>query len=68
MISSIQKINNYLLPTAQTHFRNMEDGAERPIYIIREGKIKRSCYYRESDRYSGVNLKHLRIYGRQYNN
>jgi hypothetical protein len=42
----------------------MGDEAGRPIYIIREGKIERSRYYRESDRYSGVSLKYLRIYER----
>jgi hypothetical protein len=46
----------------------MGDGAGRPIYIIREEKIERSHRYRESDRYSNVNLKYLRIYERQYNN
>jgi hypothetical protein len=68
MTSSIQKINDYLLPVAQTHSKDMEDEAGRPIYIIREGEIEYSHRYREPDRYSGVNLKHLRIYGRQYNN
>jgi hypothetical protein len=42
----------------------MEDGAGRPIYIIREGKIEYSRRYREPDRYSDVNLKYLRIYKR----
>jgi hypothetical protein len=46
----------------------MGDEAGRSIYMIREGKIKRFRRYRESNRYSGVNLKYLRIYGRQYNN
>jgi hypothetical protein len=40
----------------------------RSIYIIRKGKIECFRRYRESDRYSGVNLKHLLIYKRQYNN
>jgi hypothetical protein len=42
----------------------MEDGAERSIYIIRKEKIECSRYYRESNRYSGANLKYLRIYKR----
>jgi hypothetical protein len=42
----------------------MEDETERSIYIIRKRKIERSRRYRESDRYSGVNLKYLRIYSR----
>jgi hypothetical protein len=42
----------------------MGDGAGRPIYIIRKKKIKHFRRYREPDRYSGVNLKYLRIYGR----
>jgi hypothetical protein len=36
--------------------------------MIREREIERFRRYRESDRYSGVNLKHFRIYERQYNN
>jgi hypothetical protein len=46
----------------------MGDGAGQSIYIIRERKIERFRRYRESDRYSNVNLKYLRIYKRQYNN
>jgi hypothetical protein len=42
----------------------MGDGAGRPIYMIREGKIEYFRRCRESDRYSGVNLKYLRIYKR----
>jgi hypothetical protein len=42
----------------------MGDEAGRPIYIIRKKKIERSRRYREFDRYSSVNLKHLRIYER----
>jgi hypothetical protein len=42
----------------------MGDKAERPIHIIRERKIEYSRHYRESDRYSNVNLKYLRIYKR----
>jgi hypothetical protein len=42
----------------------MGDEAGRPIYVIREREIKRSRRYRESDRYSNVNLKYLRIYRR----
>jgi hypothetical protein len=68
MILSIQKINIYLLSAAQTHSKNIKDGAGRPIYIIREKKIERSRRYRKSDRYSNANLKYLRIYERQYNN
>jgi hypothetical protein len=64
IISSIQKINNYLLSATQTHFKNMEDGTGRPIYIIRKKKIERFRRYRKSDRYSNVNLKYLRIYRR----
>jgi hypothetical protein len=45
MISLIQKINNYLLSAAQTHFRDIEDVAGRPIYIIRERKVERSRRY-----------------------
>jgi hypothetical protein len=36
----------------------------RPIYVIRERKIEYFRRYRESDRYSGVSLKYLRIYER----
>jgi hypothetical protein len=68
MIPSIQKINNYLLSAAQTHSKDIGDGAERPIYIIREREIECFRRCRKPDRYSGVNLKHLRIYKRQYNN
>jgi hypothetical protein len=68
IILSIQKINNHSLPITQTHFKNIKKGTGRPIYIIREKKIERFRHYREPDRYSGVNLKHLRIYRRQYNN
>jgi hypothetical protein len=68
IISSIQEINNYLLSAAQTYSKDMRDGAERPIYIIREREIEYSRRCREPDRYSGVSLKHLRIYERQYNN
>jgi hypothetical protein len=64
IISSIQKINNYLLSAAQTHSKDIENGAGRSIYIIREGEVERSRRYRESDYYSGVSLKYLRIYGR----
>jgi hypothetical protein len=46
----------------------MENRTGRLIYIIRKKKIERFYRYRESDRYSNVNLKYLRIYGRQYNN
>jgi hypothetical protein len=46
----------------------MKNGTRRPIYIIREKEIERSRRCREPDRYSDVNLKHLRIYKRQYNN
>jgi hypothetical protein len=46
----------------------MKNRTGRPIYIIRKKKIERFRRYRESDRYSGVSLKHLRIYKRQYNN
>jgi hypothetical protein len=46
----------------------MGDGAGRLIYVIREKKIERFRRYRKFDRYSGVNLKYLRIYGQQYNN
>jgi hypothetical protein len=52
------------LSAAQTYFKDMEDEAGRFIYMIREGKIERFRRYRESDRYSGVNLKYLRIYER----
>jgi hypothetical protein len=65
---SIQEINNYLLSAAQTHSKDIENRAGRPIYIIRERKIERFRRCREPDRYSSVNLKHLRIYKRQYNN
>jgi hypothetical protein len=61
---SIQKINNYLLSVAQTHSKDMGDGAGRPIYVIREKKIEYFRRYRESDRYSDASLKHLRIYKR----
>jgi hypothetical protein len=64
IIPSIQKINKYLLLTAQTHFKDIGDRAGRPIYIIRKKKIERFYRCRESDRYSGVNLKYLRIYKR----
>jgi hypothetical protein len=46
----------------------MEDKAGRPIYMIREEKIKRFRRCREPNRYSGVSLKYFRIYRRQYNN
>jgi hypothetical protein len=46
----------------------MRNEAGRPIYMIRERKIEHFRRCRESDRYSGANLKHFRIYGRQYNN
>jgi hypothetical protein len=46
----------------------MENKAGRSIYIIREKKKKNFRCYRKFDRYSGVNLKYLRIYKRQYNN
>jgi hypothetical protein len=68
IILSIQEINNYLLLIAQTYFKDIRDEAGRPIYMIRKKKIERFRRYRESDRYSGVSLKHLRIYKRQYNN
>jgi hypothetical protein len=42
----------------------MGDRTGRLIYIIREREIKRSRRYRKLDRYSGVNLKYLRIYRR----
>jgi hypothetical protein len=42
----------------------MKDGAGRPIYMIREEKIKRFRRYRKFDRYSNINLKYLRIYER----
>jgi hypothetical protein len=64
MTLSIQEINDYILPAAQTHFKDMENEVGRLIYVIREGKIERSRRYRESDRYSGVSLKHFRIYER----
>jgi hypothetical protein len=64
MISSVQKINNYLLSTAQTHFRNMKNEARRFIYIIRKKNIEYFRRYREPDRYSGVNLKYFLIYKR----
>jgi hypothetical protein len=56
------------LPAAQTHSKDIKDRTGRPIYVIREKKIERFRRYRKPDRYSGVNLKYLRIYGRQYNN
>jgi hypothetical protein len=68
MILSVQKINDYSLSAAQTHFKDIKDGAGRPIYVIREEKIEYFRRYQESDRYSGANLKYLRIYERQYNN
>jgi hypothetical protein len=68
MISSVQEINNYLLPVIQTHFKDMENGAGRPIYIIRKREIERSRRCRKPDYYSGASLKHFRIYKRQYNN
>jgi hypothetical protein len=46
----------------------MEDGAGRPIYVIRERKIEYFRRYQESDRYLSVSLKYFRIYKRQYNN
>jgi hypothetical protein len=52
------------LSAAQTHSKDMRNGTGRPIYMIRERKIERFRRYRESDRYSDANLKHLRIYGR----
>jgi hypothetical protein len=61
---SIQKINNHLLPATQTHSKNIEERAERCIYIIREKEIERSHHYRKPDRYSNANLKYLRIYKR----
>jgi hypothetical protein len=42
----------------------MKNEAGRSIYIIRKRKIKRFYSYRKFDRYSGVNLKYLRIYER----
>jgi hypothetical protein len=68
MTLSIQEINNYSLPVTQTHSKNIKNEAGRPIYIIRKRKIERSRRYRKPDRYSDINLKHLRIYKRQYNN
>jgi hypothetical protein len=42
----------------------MENRTGRPIYVIRERKIEYSRRCREPDRYSGANLKYLRIYKR----
>jgi hypothetical protein len=47
------------LSATQTHSKNIKDEAGRPIYMIREEKIERSHHYREPDRYSGANLKHI---------
>jgi hypothetical protein len=68
IIPSIQEINNYLLLAAQTHFKDIKDGAGRSIYMIRERKIEYFRRYRKFNYYSNVSLKHLRIYKRQYNN
>jgi hypothetical protein len=42
----------------------MKNRVKRSIYVFRKKKIEYSRRYREFDRYSGANLKYLRIYKR----